>query len=91
MWAVNVNSGETSVLPAVRIVLSFTFSLLDMFAITILIIAVPIFFISQEIWWWLKLTSSRVSHLGCKAGGLTYSLCPVGHEPLTCLNLLLHL
>lgn len=90
MWAVNVNSGETSVLPAVRIVLSFTFSLLDMFAITILIIAVPIFHLKRYEWW-LKLTSSRVSHLGCKAGGLTYSLCPVGHEPLTCLNLLLHL
>lgn len=90
MWAVNVNSGETSVLPAVRIVLSFIFSLLDMFAITVLIIAVPIFHLKRYEWW-LKLTSSRVSHLGCKAGGLTYSLCPVGHEPLTCLNLLLHL
>lgn len=90
MWAVNVNSGETSVLPAVRIVLSFIFSLLDMFAITVLIIAVPIFHLKRYEWW-LKLTSSRVSHLGCKGGGLTYSLCPVGHEPLTCLNLLLHL
>lgn len=90
MWAVNVNSRETSVLSTVRIVLSFIFSLLDMFTIIVLIIAVPIFHLKRYEWW-LKLTSSRVSHLGCKAGSITYSLYPVGHEPLTCLNLLLHL
>ena len=47
MWAVNVNSRETSVLSTARIVLSFTFSLLDMFAITVLIIAVPIFHLKR--------------------------------------------
>lgn len=90
MWAVTVNSRETSVLSAVRIVLSFIFSLLDMLAVIVLIIAVPIFHLKRYEWW-LKLPSSRVSHLGCKAGGITYSLYPVGHEPLTCLNPLLHL
>ena len=77
-------------LSPVRIVLSFIFSLLDRLAIIILIIAVPIFHLKRYEWW-LKLTSSRVSHLGCKAGGISYSLYPTGHEPLTCLNLLLHL
>ena len=90
MWAVNMDSGETSVLSPVRTVLSFIFSLLDGLAIIVLIIAVPIFHLKRYEWW-LKLTSSRVSHLGCKAGGISYSLYPAGHEPLTCLNLLLHL
>lgn len=79
MWAVTVNSRETSVLSAVRIVLSFIFSLLDMLAVIVLIITVPIFHLKRYEWW-LKLTSSRVSHLGCKAGGITYSI-PLGMNP----------